>query len=268
MIKDIEIPQADVPAIKPVVIGVVEAKPEIKPIVVGGIEIQPAEEPYVVEGIEIQPTVELRLVRDDKNKSIVEESHVTKSNEIKPVVSVPVVENNEFKHVIVKTHEVEHAILDIEPSKPVVLAQVVENNEFESIVESDVVEVYESKSVVESEPIIETNEFNSLETTSDFNSIDTTSEFNLLAINENIPQDGPLWKTYNFWIEITIFIISVIGAICISYQLLQGFLLWFFSNLISIIYFTLKKQYPLTLQQIVFLITTILGIVHNFDQIF
>lgn len=85
---------------------------------------------------------------------------------------------------------------------------------------------------------------------------------------ESKPEKKVLWKTDSFWIETAIFIISVIGAICIAYQQSKGFLFWLISNLISIIYFASKKQYPLTLQQIVFLITTILGIIHNYRTIF
>ncbi|CCV02197.1 hypothetical protein IIV30_002R [Invertebrate iridescent virus 30] len=100
--------------------------------------------------------------------------------------------------------------------------------------------------------------------TEDIEIVCETSKFT----GESKPTKNILWKTYSFWIETAIFIISVVGAICISYQQLQGFLLWFISNIISIIYFAFKKQYPLTLQQIVFLITTILGIVYNYDKIF
>lgn len=96
-----------------------------------------------------------------------------------------------------------------------------------------------------------------------------------ITIEESVPlnvpnkvENVPIWKTLNFWVETAIFIISVVGAICISYNIMQGFLLWLISNSICIIYFTIRKQYPLTLQQFVFLITTILGIVHNFDDIF
>ena len=77
-----------------------------------------------------------------------------------------------------------------------------------------------------------------------------------------------IFKTLNFWIETTIFITSVLGAICISYGVMKGFLLWFVSNTICIIYFLKKKQYPLSLQQVVFLITTILGIIHHSKEIF
>ncbi|CCV01846.1 hypothetical protein IIV22A_002R [Invertebrate iridescent virus 22] len=62
--------------------------------------------------------------------------------------------------------------------------------------------------------------------------VDETSKFT----DEFKPKKNILW-TYSFWIETTIFIISVVGAICISYQQLQGFLLWLISNIISIIYF-------------------------------
>jgi hypothetical protein len=37
----------------------------------------------------------------------------------------------------------------------------------------------------------------------------------------------PIWKTFNFWIETTIFVISVLGAICIAFGVMEGFLLWF-----------------------------------------
>lgn len=77
-----------------------------------------------------------------------------------------------------------------------------------------------------------------------------------------------IWKTFNFWIETTIFVISVLGAICIAFGVMKGFLLWFVSNSICIGYFSFGKQYPLALQQLVFLITTILGIVHHSENIF
>jgi len=77
-----------------------------------------------------------------------------------------------------------------------------------------------------------------------------------------------VWKTSNFWIETIIFLISVLGSIFISYGIMQGFLLWFVSNIICILYFFKQKQYPLALQSVVFLITTILGIVNYKKQIF
>jgi nicotinamide riboside transporter PnuC len=77
-----------------------------------------------------------------------------------------------------------------------------------------------------------------------------------------------IWKTSNFWIETVIFFISVVGSIFISYGIMQGFLLWFVSNIICILYFSKQKQYPLALQSVVFLITTILGIVNYKNEIF
>ena len=77
-----------------------------------------------------------------------------------------------------------------------------------------------------------------------------------------------IWKTSNFWIETVIFFISVVGSIFISYGIMQGFLLWFVSNIICILYFFKQKQYPLALQSVVFLITTILGIVNYKNEIF
>jgi nicotinamide riboside transporter PnuC len=77
-----------------------------------------------------------------------------------------------------------------------------------------------------------------------------------------------IWKTSNFWIETIIFFISVVGSIFISYGIMQGFLLWFVSNIICILYFFKQKQYPLALQSVVFLITTILGIVNYKNEIF
>lgn len=35
--------------------------------------------------------------------------------------------------------------------------------------------------------------------------------------------DQPIWKTYSFWIETIIFIISVCGALLISYGITKGF---------------------------------------------
>jgi|GWRWMinimDraft_15_1066023.scaffolds.fasta_scaffold10105_2 nicotinamide riboside transporter PnuC len=84
----------------------------------------------------------------------------------------------------------------------------------------------------------------------------------------NEPKKQPLFKTLNFWIETTIFILSVVGAFCISYAISQGWLLWFVSNIICIFYFGKQKQYPLAIQQVVFLTTTIIGIVNNFKDIF
>ncbi|CCV02020.1 hypothetical protein IIV25_002R [Invertebrate iridovirus 25] len=85
---------------------------------------------------------------------------------------------------------------------------------------------------------------------------------------ENQPKKIVLWKTYNFWVEMAIFIISVVGAIFIAYNSTKGFLLWFVSNTMCMVYFFVRKQYPLALQQLVFLGTTILGIVNNFQTIF
>ncbi|ADO00462.1 hypothetical protein WIV_gp118 [Wiseana iridescent virus] len=82
------------------------------------------------------------------------------------------------------------------------------------------------------------------------------------------PKKIVLWKTYNFWVEMAIFIISVVGAIFIAYNSTKGFLLWFVSNTMCMVYFFVRKQYPLALQQLVFLGTTILGIVNNFQSIF
>lgn len=73
-----------------------------------------------------------------------------------------------------------------------------------------------------------------------------------------------LMKSKNFWIETLIFIISVLGALCVSFGImLIGFLLWLVSNTISILYFIKQKQYPLSLQQMVFLITTCIGVYNN-----
>jgi hypothetical protein len=77
-----------------------------------------------------------------------------------------------------------------------------------------------------------------------------------------------IWDTYSFWIEATIFITSIIGAILIAYGIMKGFLLWLISTTISIAYFMVNKQYILSVQQIVFLITTVLGIINHFDNIF
>ncbi len=60
-----------------------------------------------------------------------------------------------------------------------------------------------------------------------------------------------LIKSKNFWIETLIFVISVLGALCVAFGImLIGFLLWLVSNTISILYFIKQKQYPLSLQQI------------------
>lgn len=73
-----------------------------------------------------------------------------------------------------------------------------------------------------------------------------------------------LIKSKNFWIETLIFVISVLGALCVAFGiLLIGFLLWLVSNTISILYFIKQKQYPLSLQQMVFLITTCIGVYNN-----
>ncbi|AAG02707.1 hypothetical protein AMV001 [Betaentomopoxvirus amoorei] len=79
--------------------------------------------------------------------------------------------------------------------------------------------------------------------------------------------DFSILKTINFWIEIFIFIISVSGSIMISLANFNGLWLWIISNISSIAYFTYKKQYPLCLQQCVFLTTTILGIYYNWDKL-
>lgn len=78
----------------------------------------------------------------------------------------------------------------------------------------------------------------------------------------------PIWKTWNFWVDAVIFIISAIGAVLVALGIMKGFLLWFVSNSISIVYFVVKNQYPLFIQQLVFLITTILGIIHHSNNIF
>lgn len=75
----------------------------------------------------------------------------------------------------------------------------------------------------------------------------------------------PIWKTWNFWVEAVIFIISAVGAVLVAFGIMKGFLLWFVSNTISIVYFVVKKQYPLSIQQFVFLIT---GIIHHSNNIF
>ncbi|AAK81982.1 049L [Invertebrate iridescent virus 6] len=73
-----------------------------------------------------------------------------------------------------------------------------------------------------------------------------------------------LIKSKNFWIETLIFVISVFGALCVAFGImLIGFLLWLVSNTISILYFIKQKQYPLSLQQMVFLITTCIGVYNN-----
>ncbi len=65
-----------------------------------------------------------------------------------------------------------------------------------------------------------------------------------------------LIKSKNFWIETLIFVISVLGALCVAFGImLIGFLLWLVSNTISILYFIKQKQYPLLYyKQMVFLI--------------
>lgn len=88
------------------------------------------------------------------------------------------------------------------------------------------------------------------------------SKFEQIKVNPTVKKI-PVWKTCNFWVETVIFIISVIGAALVAYGIMEGFLLWFVSNSISIVYFLFKKQYPLSLQQFVFLIITILGIIHH-----
>ena len=82
------------------------------------------------------------------------------------------------------------------------------------------------------------------------------------ALNE------PKWTTAAFWVELSIFLISVVGALCIAYGIMKGFVLWLVSSVISVIYFFKRKQYPLSMQQIVFTITNVLGIVHHHRNIF
>lgn len=74
----------------------------------------------------------------------------------------------------------------------------------------------------------------------------------------------PFYKTLTFYIEMVIFLISVVGALLVSFNLyLYGFILWLFSNTFSIAYFIFQKQYPLVCQQVVFLVTTIIGVYNN-----
>lgn len=65
-------------------------------------------------------------------------------------------------------------------------------------------------------------------------------------------------------IEVLIFILSVAGTILIAYAEPVRFIVWLFSNVISIGYFGLNKQYPLMAQQMVLLVPTILGIYNGY----
>lgn len=122
---------------------------------------------------------------------------------------------------------------------------------------------YEESVVIKSKPFININMGKDTTTSESDSSGENESEKSI-----DVVKPKPFWKRYNFWIETAIFLLSVIGAVCISYNILKGFLLWFLSNTICAIYFTTQKQYPLALQQFVFLITTILGIIQNSDVIF
>lgn len=94
---------------------------------------------------------------------------------------------------------------------------------------------------------------------------ETLNPNNSKTLNPTITSKAKiLIKSKNFWIETLIFVISVFGALCVAFGiLLIGFLLWLVSNTISILYFIKQKQYPLSLQQMVFLITTCIGVYNN-----
>lgn len=74
------------------------------------------------------------------------------------------------------------------------------------------------------------------------------------------------YQKWNFYVELVIFIISVSGAICVASNHAEGFFLWLLSNSIALLYFIITKQYPLSVQQFVFLGTTCLGIYNNFSN--
>lgn len=95
--------------------------------------------------------------------------------------------------------------------------------------------------------------------------LNPTNPNNSETLNPTIKSKAKiLIKSKNFWIETLIFVISVLGALCVAFGiLLIGFLLWLVSNTISILYFIKQKQYPLSLQQMVFLITTCIGVYNN-----
>jgi nicotinamide riboside transporter PnuC len=97
---------------------------------------------------------------------------------------------------------------------------------------------------------------------------DTISNPETIVREEEVVKKRAFWLTYNFWVESIIFVISVLGAICIAFSIMKGFILWGVSNSICIIYFIIQKQYPLALQQFVFLGTTVLGIIQNYKEIF
>lgn len=77
----------------------------------------------------------------------------------------------------------------------------------------------------------------------------------------------PYWRTSKFFIEFLIFFISVSGAICVATHHFEGFFAWLVSNTIALIYFLINKQYPLSIQQSVFLCTTLLGIYESFIKV-
>lgn len=72
------------------------------------------------------------------------------------------------------------------------------------------------------------------------------------------------FKLTKLGIEVLIFGLSVAGAILIAYTEPSGFIIWLFSNVISIGYFGFNKQYPLMAQQMVFLVPTTLGIYNGY----
>lgn len=74
-------------------------------------------------------------------------------------------------------------------------------------------------------------------------------------------------KNINVWIETFIFIISVLGAMCMAMNIMKGWLFWLVSNTISIFYFYKQNQYPLAIQQFVFLIVTCIGIYQSWEYI-
>ena len=56
-------------------------------------------------------------------------------------------------------------------------------------------------------------------------------------------------------------ILSIVGAFFISFGFMVGFLLWLISNIMLILWSIKKRAYGLTLMQVFFLVTSIIGTV-------
>ena len=66
-------------------------------------------------------------------------------------------------------------------------------------------------------------------------------------------------KKYLKVLEWTAATLSIIGAFLVSFGLMCGFLVWLVSNLILIFWSIKKKVYGITLMQVFFLVTSIIG---------